>query len=105
MAAQDNVLHSWTEIASHVGRGVRTVQRWERELDFPVHRTPGQSRSHVSASIDEVDHWLKTALRRPEQRNANRRDDRIRRAFANHQKLQANYTALSERLSALTHGM
>jgi hypothetical protein len=27
------VLNSWKEIAHHLGRGVRTVQRWEQELE------------------------------------------------------------------------
>jgi hypothetical protein len=31
-------LDSWKEIASYLGRGVRTVQRWECEEGLPVHR-------------------------------------------------------------------
>ena len=33
-----NVLSSWKEIASYVGRSIRTVQRWEREHSLPVYR-------------------------------------------------------------------
>ena len=31
-------LDSWKEIAAHLGRDVRTVQRWERAEGLPVHR-------------------------------------------------------------------
>ena len=31
-------LNTWKEIATYMGRGVRTVQRWERELGLPVRR-------------------------------------------------------------------
>ncbi len=30
------VLNSWKEIACYLGRGVRTVQRYERDLGLPV---------------------------------------------------------------------
>jgi len=46
------VLNSWKEIAAYVGRGVRTVQRWERELGFPV-RHPLGSRRTVMALREE----------------------------------------------------
>ena len=32
------VLHSWKDISSFVGRGIRTVRRWEHDLGLPVHR-------------------------------------------------------------------
>jgi len=53
------ILNSWKEIAAHVGRGVRTVQRWERELGFPVHRPRGKDRSAVIAIKAEVNAWLR----------------------------------------------
>jgi len=55
------VLNSWKEIASHVGRGVRTVQRWERDLGMPVRRPRAKSRSAVIAMSDEIDAWLRSA--------------------------------------------
>ena len=30
-----SVLASWKDIAQYVGKGIRTVQRWERELGLP----------------------------------------------------------------------
>jgi hypothetical protein len=52
------VLHSWKEISSYAGRGVRTIQRYEVDLRFPVHRLSGSSRSAVLAFTDEIDQWL-----------------------------------------------
>ncbi len=55
------VLNSWKEIASYVGRGVRTVQRWEADLGMPVRRPRAKSRSAVIAMSDEIDRWLRSA--------------------------------------------
>lgn len=52
------VLNSWKEIATYLGRGVRTVQRWEAELQLPVHRPRGKNRSAVMAFRAEVNDWL-----------------------------------------------
>jgi len=53
------VLNSWKEIADYMGRGVRTVQRYERDLRLPVHRPAGKSRSAVVAFGDEIDLWMR----------------------------------------------
>ncbi len=52
------ILNSWKEIAAYTGRGVRTVQRYEREAKLPVRRVTGQDRSSVMAFSDEIDQWL-----------------------------------------------
>jgi len=52
------VLNSWKEIASFLNRGVRTVQRWERELQLPIHRIGKGSRSPVFAFSAEIKLWL-----------------------------------------------
>jgi len=56
MACQ--TLQSWKEIAQYVGRGVRTVQRWETFYGFPVHRPAGRPRAAVYALEHEIDAWL-----------------------------------------------
>src|SRR5947209_20255625 len=56
-----NVLNSWKEVATYMGRGVRTVQRWEQELGLPVRRPRGKSRSAVIALKAELDQWLARA--------------------------------------------
>ena len=60
------ILNSWKEIAAYVGRGVRTVQRWEADLGLPVHRPKGKDRSAVLAFAEELDAWLRhTPVRSP----------------------------------------
>jgi hypothetical protein len=54
------VLNSWKEIAEYMGRGVRTVQRWERDLRLPVHRIGRGKRSPVYAAIAELRFWITT---------------------------------------------
>jgi Tol biopolymer transport system component len=50
-------LDSWKEIAAYLGRGTRTVQRWEREENLPVHRLAHQKQSSVYAFKSELDAW------------------------------------------------
>ena len=61
MNTNEEVLNSWKEVASYMGRGVRTVQRWEQELGLPVRRPRGKSRSAVIAFKSELDAWLHRA--------------------------------------------
>ncbi len=51
-------LNGWKEISNYLGRGVRTVQRWEH-LGLPVRRPAGRTRSAVCALPDEIDAWVK----------------------------------------------
>ncbi len=53
-----STLNSWKEIAVYLGRGVRTVQRWERELGLPVHRIRESDHSPVFAFTNELQIWL-----------------------------------------------
>lgn len=55
--SQKRILNSWKEIAGYLNRGVRTVQRWERELGLPVRRPRGKTRSAVIAIAAELDDW------------------------------------------------
>jgi Tol biopolymer transport system component len=50
-------LDSWKEIAAYLGRGIRTVQRWEREEGLPVHRLAHDKRGSVYAQRDELAAW------------------------------------------------
>jgi hypothetical protein len=53
------VLNYWKEIADYLGKSVRTVQRWERELGLPVRRPHGDSsKSAVLAIPEEIDAWV-----------------------------------------------
>lgn len=98
----DEVLNSWKEIAAYLGRGVRTVQRWEQELGLPVRRPRGKDRSAVIALKPDLDQWLHrmpqaTATDQPKgcidhlqlRRNAELLKLRAAEAMALSQKLQA----------------
>lgn len=55
----DAILNSWKEIASYLGRGVRTVQRYEQDCALPIRRLPGKPRSSVLALRQELDQWVR----------------------------------------------
>jgi len=57
---ETDVLSSWKEIAAYLGRGVRTAQRWEAELQMPVYRPWGKDHSAVIAMKSEIDRWIKS---------------------------------------------
>jgi hypothetical protein len=50
-------LESWKEIAAYLGRGVRTVQRWEQAEELPIHRHHHGKRGTVYAFRHEIDRW------------------------------------------------
>jgi Tol biopolymer transport system component len=50
-------LDSWKEIAVYLGRGIRTVQRWEREEGLPVHRLVHEKRGTIYARREELAAW------------------------------------------------
>jgi TolB-like protein/Tfp pilus assembly protein PilF len=56
---QGKKLDSWGEIASYLGREVRTVQRWERTEGLTVHRHEHKKKSTVYAYSGELDTWIK----------------------------------------------
>jgi phage terminase Nu1 subunit (DNA packaging protein) len=89
------ILSGWKEIAGHLRRGVRTVQRWEH-YGLPVHRPAGRSRSAVFAISEEIDRW---AHRRPNGRPEPKGFDsnlgihpiaRIQETFSETEKLMAD---------------
>ncbi|HUS05064.1 MAG TPA: hypothetical protein VMZ52_02120 [Bryobacteraceae bacterium] len=55
--ASDDLLDSWKEIASFLGKGVRTVMRWEKTEGLPVHRHLHERRSSVFAYKSEIEAW------------------------------------------------
>ncbi len=56
------ILNGWKEIANYMGRGVRTVQRWEG-LGLPLHRPHARLRSAVVTTSDELDGWLAACVK------------------------------------------
>ena len=54
------VLTGWKEIAQYVRCGVRTVQRWEDEFGFPVHRASNGAHHTVLALPSEINVWVQS---------------------------------------------
>jgi len=54
-------LSGWKEIANYLGKGVRTVQRYERQLGLPVRRPAGKPSGSVVATRAELDGWVKAS--------------------------------------------
>lgn len=63
--ARLEIMSGWKEIANYLGRGVRTVQRYEREMGLPVHRPAGQASAAVVAMKTELDDWVTSPRRAP----------------------------------------
>lgn len=59
MPSDTKGLTSWKEIASYLGKSVRTVQRWETKFCLPIHR-PAIHQGIVRSTKDELDRWLST---------------------------------------------
>ena len=53
----EDLLESWKEIAAYMGKGVRTVVRWEKTEGLPVQRHIHERRSSIFASKAQLDAW------------------------------------------------
>ena len=51
-------MSGWKDIATYLDKGVRTVQRYEREFGLPVRRPAGRPRGSVVATKAELDAWV-----------------------------------------------
>ncbi|MCX6552207.1 MAG: hypothetical protein NTY02_14605 [Acidobacteria bacterium] len=51
-------LDGWKAIAAHLGRDIRTVQRWELSEHLPIHRLEHKQRSTAYAFTIELDAWI-----------------------------------------------
>jgi predicted DNA-binding transcriptional regulator AlpA len=52
------IFSGWKDVANYLGKGVRTVQRYEKELALPVRRPGGKTRGSVVATRAEIDAWI-----------------------------------------------
>ena|SRR5215470_13163264 len=55
---RSEIMSGWKDIANYLGKGVRTVQRYEREGALPVHRPPHKKVGSVVARKGELDAWV-----------------------------------------------
>ena len=56
---QGRIFSSWKEIAGFLGKGVRTVQRWEKTHGLPVSRPIGCASNVVFAKEEELVRWMR----------------------------------------------
>jgi hypothetical protein len=100
------VLSSWKDIAKYLGKGVRTVQRWERHLGLPVRRPVGASqKSAVVLYRGDVDAWLATrfsarALPKNEMPSGQLSRITLREGIRAARELRTANHALTEQISA-----
>src|SRR5215469_5262052 len=84
--AQRQILHGWKEIANYLGKGVRTVQHYERVVSLPIHRPTGKSSGGAVVAIPaELDNWVIVSDRRmdslPMRRTLDAQTNRLRANF------------------------
>jgi hypothetical protein len=78
------LLTSWKDIANYMGKGVRTVQRWEAELGLPVRRPRGAvHKSAVAAWTRDLDAWLSLHWSRRDSRPSRHNGSQAGRRRAN----------------------
>jgi hypothetical protein len=66
-AAQGEVFSGWKDVANYLGKSVRTVQRYERELGLPIRRPVANATITVIATKAELDAWISASpVRRSE---------------------------------------
>lgn len=94
-------LSGWKEIATYLGKGVRTVQRYERELGLPVRRPAGRTTGSVLATKAELDAWVTASpireafhLSKRQGTNAAGMTNSIRTGVANMVRLREQMIAL-----------
>lgn len=98
-------LSGWKEIANYLGKGVRTVQRYERQWGFPVRRPAGKWHAAVIATEAEVDAWVAASQIRYEFRLSRAQDplkisvDALKKNVANLASLRHETTALRAELT------
>jgi hypothetical protein len=92
-APRFQIFSGWKEIAGYLHKGVRTVQRYERELGLPIHRPSGKSSAAVVAIQPELDKWLSAG---PSRRNSIPRR-RVLNAKTN--KLRANFLQIDSEIA------
>lgn len=85
-------LDSWKEIASHLKRTVRTVQRWERHEGLPVHRHPHRRANSVYAYRSELDDWWNREARAVEVKPIQTLSKGSPRKVEGSQRVQASYS-------------
>src|SRR5438128_6171976 len=101
---ESDVLNSWKEVSSYIGRGVRTVQRWEKDFGLPVRRPSGHLRGSVIALKTDIDNWLGSRHAREAEKaaggNGNGHVD-LKPVHENYQRLKKSTQSLIQKCERL----
>lgn len=102
--APSELLSGWKDIANYLGKGIRTVQRYELELGLPVRRPAGKVRGSVLATRSELDAWIAASPMRdapPLEKMPKASFERpaLHDALKEHRDLRARMSTLSDELT------
>lgn len=102
LKAEAAALTCWKDIAHYLGKGVRTVQRWEQLFGLPVRRLNGiDHKGAIVAYTHELDAWLE--LRWSQRKPGNHPFSPGRRPTANSRDLVLHARELRAAHEALIH--
>lgn len=93
------ILTSWKEIAAYLRKGVRTVQRWERDFGLPVRRPKAGGLGIVLAVPEELDAWLHSQP----QHDSGEGNSHLKQLTSTVVKLQDENAMLRQQLRRLTN--
>ena len=106
-------LTSWKEIAAYLGKGVRTVQRWEEQFGLPVRR-PSADSHIIFALPEELDAWVKRQQMAPNHRPGDpleatkkerlKQHELLSRLRTSSTRLEANERVLGKNVHRLLEG-
>jgi len=102
-AEESGVLSGWKDIANYLRKGVRTVQRYEHELNLPVHRlSRGKLGGGVITTRNELDTWIQAeTVTNHEPTNLSLRIDTFDSLKLEFARMQRNMEAMMEARRAL----
>jgi len=93
------ILNGWKRIAKYLGKGIRTVQRYEQELGLPIRRPIGKLHGSVIATKVELDGWITARpLRGSFQSQATSEQDPFLNALAELRRLRLENAELRDKL-------
>jgi hypothetical protein len=109
---EDRIFSSWKEIATFLGRGVRTVQRWEATLGLPIRRPNGYGSNVVVATESELRQWLRQSGERSDSHRTGIDAASIRKIAEKldameqeHQRLQQMLASMEVRFEQIEHAL
>ncbi len=100
-ATQADVVSGWKDIATYLGKAVRTVQRYEMEAGLPIRRPSRRNLGSVLATKQELDAWVKASPLRHTFELSRTRSEGSREAFVDLKKNVAETRRLREEMHGL----